>query len=256
MAKENTNQRTGDKVVIGGDYQYNAFYSGSALQRCWHRFKLITAISDLGIKDGMRLLDVGCGSGMLAALVAKENPTVDITGIDGNMAAVAFCREQWKALSNCAFAQGRIDELGAFAGGSIDGIAFLEVIEHITEQQAMQVMEGFYRILRAGGVLVVSTPNRKSVWPLLEWIMDFFRLAPRLKGDQHEKLYSGDELSAMARSAGFTVWKKRRINFIAPWVAVVSEKYARRVHDWEIRQGWIPGSILLYTLIKPRTGGG
>jgi ubiquinone/menaquinone biosynthesis C-methylase UbiE len=255
MAKKSTNgsegdRRTGDKIAISGDYQYNAFYKGSGLQRFWHRFKIYTAITSLDIQPGQHILDAGCGSGMLSALIGKTYPSVQVTGLDGNADAITFCQRQWKDLPNIHFIKGPIDELEQFANASLNGIAFLEVIEHLTEQQAIHILGEFYRILHQKGTLVISTPNRKSLWPLLETIMDLLRLAPRLKDDQHEKLYSGRELAEIARLNGFIAVKEQRINFIAPWVAALSEKKAAKLHEWEIRQNWLPGSLLVYTFIK------
>lgn len=249
--KRNTVRRTGDKISIRGNYQYNAYYKGSALQRCWHRFKISAAIKNLDLKPGQSLLDAGCGSGMLPALVAKDNPSIQITAIDGNTDAIAFCTEQWKQLTNIHFIESPIDELQQFSDAGFDGITFLEVIEHITEQQAAHVLAEFNRMLKPGGLLVVSTPNRKSLWPLLEYIMDKFRLAPKLKNDQHEKLYSGAELAEIAEQNGFIVTGKQRVNFIAPWIGLISEKYAAKVHLWEMNQNRTPGSLLLYTFTKP-----
>jgi len=243
--------RTGDKIAIPGNYQYKAFHTGSPLQRAWHRFKLSSAIRNLNILPGQHILDAGCGSGMLSALIGQENPDVSVTGLDGNKDAIAFCRTQWKGLPNLHFDEGTIDDLTHIPEASIDGIAFLEVIEHITVQQAIQVLHSFSRILKKGGLLVISTPNRKSAWPLLEYTMDLLRLAPRLKDDQHEQLYSGKQLQAIAAKAGLTAIKKQRINFIAPWLAIFSQKLALRTHSWEERQNWTPGALLLYTFVKP-----
>lgn len=244
------NRRTGDKIAISGNYQYNAYYHGRALQRFWHRFKINTAIKDLDIQPGKNILDAGCGSGMLSAMIAMDNPSVRVTGMDGNTAAIAFCKQQWEHLPNAQFVPGQIDELQKFPDASLDGIAFLEVIEHITTQQATRVLHEFYRILHTGGLLVVSSPNRKSLWPLLESIMDTFRLAPNLKLDQHEQLYSGSELLELARQNGFTPARCQRINFIAPWAAILFPIFAERIHAWETRQTWLPGPLLLYTFIK------
>jgi 2-polyprenyl-3-methyl-5-hydroxy-6-metoxy-1,4-benzoquinol methylase len=244
-------ERTGDKIAIPGDYQYKAFYTGSRLQRAWHRFKLSSAINNLNVLPGQHILDAGCGSGMLSALIGQEHPDVTVTGIDGSKDAIAFCRSQWKTLPNLHFEESPIDSLDAVPDTSIDRIAFLEVIEHITEHQALRVLQGFFRILKKDGLLVISTPNRHSAWPLLEYTMDLFRLAPRLKHDQHEQLYSGKQLQALAAKAGLTPLKKQRINFIAPWLAPFSQKLALLTHSWEEQQSWTPGALLLYTFVKP-----
>lgn len=251
MADEKTNKRTGDKIAISGDYQYHAYYHASAPQRFWHRFKLFTAIANLPAGSGKQLLDAGCGSGMLAGLLATENPEVHITGIDGNKDAVDFCNRQWKHLTNTVFFETQIDDLSRISHNSIDGIAFLEVIEHLTLQQASEVLKAFYRVLKPKGVLVISTPNRKSLWPALEKLLDLLRLVPRLQGDQHEKIFSGRELAAIVEQAGFITSRKQTINAIAPWLAILSERLAIKIHNWELRQHWIPGSLLVYTFTKP-----
>jgi 2-polyprenyl-3-methyl-5-hydroxy-6-metoxy-1,4-benzoquinol methylase len=250
MEKRNTNRRTGDTIPIDGDYQYNAFYNGSAPQRFWHRFKLTTAIRNLQPEPGAHILDAGCGSGMLAALVAMDNPGISTTGLDGNSLAITFCRRQWRHLPNARFLEGPIDELHRFPNSSFDGIAFLEVIEHLTAEQAAHVLTEFHRILRTGGRLVISTPNRKSLWPLLEMIMDTLRLAPTMHHHQHEHLYSGRELQQLALQSGFTPALCQHINFLAPWIATVSEKWAMKMHSWEAARQGLPGSLLLYTFTK------
>jgi len=248
--KENSGRRTGDKISIRGDYQFNAYFNGNPLQRFWHRFKISTAIENLQIRQGMQLLDAGCGSGVLSSLIARINPSIKITGLDGNADAIHFCKQQWRDLPNINFLEGPIDRLNQFEDEEMDGIAFLEVIEHITANQSVFVLGEFYRILKRGGLLVVSTPNRRSLWPVQEGVIDMLHLAPKMKSEQHEKLYSGNELGKIAEQIGFGIHKKQSINFIAPWIAVISGKYAKKAHSWEIKQNWIPGSLLMYTLIK------
>jgi 2-polyprenyl-3-methyl-5-hydroxy-6-metoxy-1,4-benzoquinol methylase len=248
-------QRTGDRIAINGDYQHHAFYHAGTLQRFWHRFKIAAAMQNLCPSPGAAILDAGCGSGMLAALLARDNPSIRVTGVDNNDQAISFCRGQWKDLPNIRFIQSQIDDLGQLKDESFDGIAFLEVIEHIAEQQAQNVLAEFYRLLKPNGKLVISTPNRQSCWPMLEWIMDTLRLAPQMRAAQHEHLYSGSELAAQAQNAGLLTLHKQRIHFIAPWIAIFSDRLAARTHAWELRQRWTPGALLLYTFTKPGPAG-
>ncbi|OJY93246.1 MAG: hypothetical protein BGP13_16550 [Sphingobacteriales bacterium 40-81] len=85
---------------------------------------------------------------------------------------------------------------------------------------------------------------------MIEFILDFFKLTPKLKGEQHEVLYSGRELATLVKDQGFVLKRKQTINFIAPWVAVFSKRAAGKIHRWESKKEWIPGSLLLYTFTK------
>lgn len=248
--RRKTDIRTGDKVAIDGDYQYNAYYNGNLAQQYWNRFKFLTTIENLKVRDAKVILDVGCGSGILCSLIARTNSLINVIGVDGNAKAISFCKTKWKNFENLNFIQGRIDDLRFLESNSIDRIAFLEVIEHITKAQSVDVLSEFYRVLRNDGILVISTPNRKSLWPLIEFFLDLFKLTPKLKGEQHEILYSGKELASLAKDGGFILTKKQTINFMAPWIALFSKELAKKVHAWECNKEWLPGSLLLYTFNK------
>lgn len=240
-------RRTGDKVEINGDYQYNAYYTGKTPQRFWHYAKLREAENALEIKSGDNILDVGCGSGLFSHFLAEHKGT-QVTAIDANQKAIDFGRNKYSN-SNLEFKQGLLDELN-LKKNSYDKIAFLEVIEHISFQQGSQIMKEFNNLLKPGGLVVISTPNRKSLWPFIEWALDFFRLVPNLAEEQHEYLYSGEELQKTGEQAGLTLYKKHTINTIAPWLAIISWNLGLRMHRIEMRYFKKRGSILLYTFIK------
>jgi 2-polyprenyl-3-methyl-5-hydroxy-6-metoxy-1,4-benzoquinol methylase len=224
-------RRTGDRVAIAGDYQYRALHAGPAPQRFWHRAKLETALALLRLEPGDRMLDAGCGSGLLAAMAA-EAPGVEVLGVDANPAAIEFATATWTR-PNLAFRRALVDELDA-APGSFDKIAFLEVIEHLSRSQGEVVLAQFARLLAPGGRLVLTTPNRRSFWPLIEKMLDRLHLVPPLAGEQHEVLYDLDELRAMGEAAGLVCTEHRMIDTVAPWLAGWPA-LARAVHRLEMR---------------------
>ena len=128
-------RRTGDKIEINGDYQYNAFYTGKAPQRFWHFTKITEAIKSLQLKKGDNVLDVGCGSGLVSFFMAKDNE-VNVTAIDANDSALAFANQKF-VLPNLQFKKGLLDELN-LKKGSYQKIIFLE--ESIRHQQHHFVM--------------------------------------------------------------------------------------------------------------------
>lgn len=240
-------RRVGDKIQIEGAYQYNAYYHGKKSQRFWHYAKLEEAIKSLEINDGDNVLEVGCGSGLISYFIAR-NPKVKVTAIDANDSALEFARQKF-ILPNLTYTKGLLDEL-QLKEASYDKIIFLEVIEHITEKQGEEVFKSFYKLLKPKGKLVISTPNKSSLWPLIEWSLDFFKLVPNLADEQHEFLYTGKILEQKGKNAGFECSNKKQINTIAPWLASVSWKLALKVHSFEAKFVKIWGSLLVYTFTK------
>jgi SAM-dependent methyltransferase len=78
---------------------------------------------DAGIKAGMRVLDVGCGSGDVSFLAARMvGPTGEVVGVDRASAAVETARRRAKELqlSNTRFLEG--DPAGMEFGGGFDAV--------------------------------------------------------------------------------------------------------------------------------------
>lgn len=103
---------------------------------------------------GRRVLDAGCGAGYgahrLSALASS------VTALDVAPEALAHAREHYSR-DNLRFVQGSCSA-PPFAARSFDLIVCFEVIEHLADWRAC--LEGFRRILKEDGVLVISTPNR------------------------------------------------------------------------------------------------
>lgn len=239
---ESTPRRTGDAIEIPGEYQHRVLTRGWAPQRAWHDFKYRAAEHWLAPQPGDQILDVGCGSGVLADRLAAH-PGVHLTGVDNNPDAIRYASQTFQR-ANLTFRHGLVDDL-AFEPASIHKIVFLEVLEHIYPEQAREVFRGFHRLLAPGGRLVITTPNARSLWPLLEWMLDRSRLVPTLDEEQHVALYSAARLAALAEETGYSVVEIRTLNFLAPWLAVFGRPLAEAAHRIEQRRRHLWGSLLL-----------
>jgi len=107
---------------------------------------------------GRRLLDVGCGTG--AFLAAARRAGYDVTGIDFSQEFIRLARSRFhldsvRACSLEDFAQ-------QTPAGSFDVVTFFEVLEHQDNPTAF--MDSVKRLLRPGGFLALSVPNRDR-WP-------------------------------------------------------------------------------------------
>lgn len=235
-------RRMGDTVSIPGDYQYRVSREGLAPQRFWHQHRFITCASMLDASAGHRVLDIGCGSGVFANLVA-ELEGVHVLGVDGNADAVTFATSHYDN-PRLKFQHGLVDEL-SFEPGTFDRISLLEVIEHIYPAQASALVRGCHTLLKPGGRLVISTPNRRSLWPVLEWTVDRLRLVPTMEGEQHVADYDADMLRRLVEEAGFQQREARRLFVLSPWITPLSWSLGERLHALEQRVHGPLGALLV-----------
>jgi 2-polyprenyl-3-methyl-5-hydroxy-6-metoxy-1,4-benzoquinol methylase len=138
-SKRSLHELEEERVVPGGEPRIFA----------WHRARYEFAISYVG----GRVLDVGCGEGYGAAILAKRAQAV--VGIDYSPTAIQHARQAYES-ENLRFMVADVTlplpDLGQF-----DVITCFEVIEHIENHDGL--LANLARALSPGGWLIMSTPN-------------------------------------------------------------------------------------------------
>lgn len=118
----------------------------------WHRYAFA-----LRWAPGRRVLDAACGEGYGAALLARAGASV--TAVDVSPEALAHARERYGQLPGLVFEAGDVADLSRLPDAGFDLIVSFETLEHLEAQDAM--LAGFRRLLAPGGLLLVSTPDRR-----------------------------------------------------------------------------------------------
>jgi len=226
---------------IEGGYQYEAFHHGICFQKSWHQLKYRKALELLGSNPNEKILDAACGSGVLTNLMAQHIDT-KIIGADFSEAAIKFCTEKY-AGENVEFILLDLQEK-YFKENTFTAIVMLEAIEHFTSPVAETILKNLYAYLKPGGKLIISTPNKNSFWTAIEFLLDAFRLTPRMKNEQHVKLYTKSSFKKILEETGFTVKRIETTHFIAPWMSFLGLKTAEKFHAAEQKAGIFPGSLL------------
>jgi GT2 family glycosyltransferase/SAM-dependent methyltransferase len=103
---------------------------------------------------GLRVLDVACGAGYGTNILAQA--AAEATGVDIDAAAIRKASKKYKR-DNLKFVTADCCEM-PFEADSFDVVVANEMIEHIEEQAAF--LEEAKRVLKPGGALLVSTPNK------------------------------------------------------------------------------------------------
>ena len=214
--------------------------SPRAAQRFWHaaKFRLIDRVAPA--KPTARIADAGCGSGVIAAHLARTASAV--VGFDSNPAAIAYATSAY-ASSRLRFVLGPFERV--LDEGPFDQIYCLEVLEHLYEEQAVETLRLFAEAAAPNAELFVTTPNTHSAWPVIEWTLDRLQLVPTLDEAQHLTLFSRNSLRRACETAGWTVLEIASFNGIAPFVASVSEDLALRIEGAEFAtRRWLPLNLL------------
>jgi 2-polyprenyl-6-hydroxyphenyl methylase/3-demethylubiquinone-9 3-methyltransferase len=164
------------------------------------RFAYIDARAPL---RGKRVLDVGCGGGLLSEAMAKAGATV--IGIDLGAATIEVA--ELHALETGASARYLRESAEQHAGanaGAYDVVTCMEMLEHVPEPQS--VMLALQTLVRPGGDVFVSTINRNLKAYLLAIVGAEYVLRLLERGTHtYERFIKPSELSRWARHAGLEV---------------------------------------------------
>lgn len=164
------------------------------------------------------VLEIGTTPGQFTTILRRAG--YEVTGIDLFPEQRA---ELWKSLGvDVHFCN--IDESPLpFADGSFDAVVLSEVIEHLSSSPLPALAE-IARVLRPGGLFVLSTPNQFYLKSRLKTLFDVvlarpfesfgeFTRAMQLKGSQryynHSRLYTMQELRWLVEQAGMDVAMSR-----------------------------------------------
>lgn len=110
-------------------------------------------VERLGIADGARVLDVGCGTGRLAAWIAERVGAAGVVaGIDPLAERVELARARSGGIH---FAVGQAEDLGAFGDASFDRVCLSSVFHWIDDKA--KALGEVRRVLRAGGRVGITT---------------------------------------------------------------------------------------------------
>jgi 2-polyprenyl-6-hydroxyphenyl methylase/3-demethylubiquinone-9 3-methyltransferase len=149
--------------------------------------------------SGLRMLDVGCGGGLLCEPLARLG--ADVVGVDaaGGNIAVAEVHAAQSGLA-IDYRHATAEDLAA-AGETFDVVLAMEVVEHVSDPAML--LAACRRMLRPGGLLICSTLNR-TPQSFAKAIIGAEYLMGWLPKGTHDwsKFLTPDELHALLGTAG------------------------------------------------------
>jgi 2-polyprenyl-6-hydroxyphenyl methylase/3-demethylubiquinone-9 3-methyltransferase len=149
---------------------------------------------------GARVLDVGCGAGLLSEAMAREGAQVTALDLSPQLIDVARLHLLESGL-DVDYRLESVESLADTQAGAFDAVTCMEMLEHVPDPAA--VVAACARLLRPGGQLFVSTLNRTPLAFAVAVVGAEYvaRLLPRGTHD-YRQFIRPSELAAWLRAAG------------------------------------------------------
>lgn len=198
-----------------------------------------------------RLLDLGCAQGNLALLAAEAG--LESYAVDLRLEFLRYAGQKYE--------RGRFQRVASdathlpFPNSFFDAVVWGEVIEHVAYPE--NILAEIARVMRPGGVLLVTTPNGarlRTGLPTFSQVADRSRLESRQfqpDSDGHLFLFTRKELAAVLAQSGFRVvsqslyatpWISGRLAF-RYWMSWMPPLLRNRLESWTLRAGPIAGLL-------------
>jgi SAM-dependent methyltransferase len=177
----------------------------------WYQRHLVVYRWIAGRCSGQRMVDMACGEGYGSAVLAEH--ATSVVGVEANPDAFEHARLKYTG-PKLSFSRALVEQFDE--GAPYDAIVFLQTIEHV--ERPRELLERFATLLRPGGTVYVSTPNRLTLAP---------PGASRSDNPWHLREYDAEEYLGLLEPC-------------FPSVELLGVFHARklRVHEAAIRLGW------------------
>jgi ubiquinone/menaquinone biosynthesis C-methylase UbiE len=140
-------------------------------------------VSLLDLDGSHRVLDLGCGTGVLTRMIANRLDTAAggaAVGIDAAAGMIAVARKK-RAAVNCIFQTMAAENL-SFEDGAFDAVVSSLFFHHVPLDLKAKALSEAWRVLRPGGQLVIADMHVPGTWmgALVSHVSRWFFMQPQI----------------------------------------------------------------------------
>jgi cyclopropane-fatty-acyl-phospholipid synthase len=210
------------ELVLGPSMVYSCAYweaveDGGTLESA-QRDKLELICAKLGLKEGQRLLDVGCGWGSMAIHAAREHG-VSVVGVTLSQEQAAYARKRVAEEGLTDRVEIRVQDYRDVGDGPYDAISSIGMAEHVGAERYLGYASDLFALLKPGGRLlnhqIARRPQRDETSYEVDEFIDAY-------------VFPDGELAPI----GTTVTQLERAGFEVRDVESIREHYARTLRAW------------------------
>ncbi|OIJ93479.1 cyclopropane-fatty-acyl-phospholipid synthase [Streptomyces sp. MUSC 14] len=207
------------ELVLGPSMVYSCAYweDGGTLESA-QRDKLELVCAKLGLTEGQRLLDVGCGWGSMAIHAAREHG-VSVVGITLSQEQAAYARKRVADEGLTDLVEIRVQDYRDVVDGPFDAVSSIGMAEHVGAERYLEYASQLYALLKPGGRLlnhqIARRPQRDETAYEVDDFIDAY-------------VFPDGELAPI----GTTVTQLERAGFEVRDVEAIREHYARTLRRW------------------------
>ncbi|AXG79749.1 SAM-dependent methyltransferase [Streptomyces paludis] len=233
-------------LVLGPSMVYSCAYwdagPGFGLEDA-QRDKLDLICRKLGLKEGDRLLDVGCGWGSMAMHAAREYGA-RVTGITLSREQAAFARKRIAEEGLTDRIEIRVQDYRDVRDGPYDAISSIGMAEHVGSVQYRAYADDLYRLLKPGGRLlnhqIARRPERDESGYRVDAFIDSYvfpdgELAPlgRTLATLEEAGFEARDVESIREHYALTL-RRWVANLEEHWAEAVRSTSAGRARVWRL----------------------
>ncbi|MFF3160790.1 class I SAM-dependent methyltransferase [Streptomyces sp. NPDC003273] len=215
------------ELVLGPSMVYSCAYwqDGGTLESA-QRDKLELVSAKLGLTEGQRLLDVGCGWGSMAIHAAREHGA-RVVGVTLSQEQAAYARKRVADEGLTDRVEIRVQDYRDVKDGPFDAISSIGMAEHVGAERYLEYASVLYGLLKPGGRLlnhqIARRPQRDESTYEVDGFIDAY-------------VFPDGELAPI----GTTVTQLERAGFEVRDVESIREHYARTLRQWveRLEVGW------------------
>ena len=212
-----------ENIPIGyyDDVLQKGLSNGKGIQANWHNKKFLS-VYEL-IQNYKVHLDYGCGPGTFIGNYSR----LESVGVDISEIQISFAKKKYG--TNFDFFNTSQIQQENF-NKKFDVITSIELIEHLTDEEILKLLDDLYDLLDEGGILVLTTPNFSSTYSLIELAVNIFGKVSYK--EQHINKFNKSRLLELLDQSNFEKIEISKIMNYGIFFSFFSIKLALKINDF------------------------